>query len=280
MEGASTPRIRSDQVVFEANLAYWDATRMPRLQRIVFDNTLTQQEAVELVKSREGRVDIVTELRPLDTLRMAQSPHASVVKNRGALLSVFGFFNMRKAASPWRDIRLRQAANYAINRDHLIRYATKGNGVIIPALVPAQGFGYDPDLTPYPFDPAKTRQLLGEAGYPDGLSLTLIASNDLTVQATVISKMLKQAGFTVKLELLDADTFNGQTFLSELAAIPSTRPGILRWGGGLIYSTSRCLWSIRSLRSMGATIGSRKHRTCASSTRRCLIRWFPSNSKP
>ena len=108
---------------------------------------------MELVKTGEGRVDLVTELSPLETLRVAQSPFAKVVKNRRSLMTVFGLFNMRKAGSPWRDVRLRQAANLAINREDLIRYATKGNGVIIPALLPAQSFGYDPALAPYAFDP-------------------------------------------------------------------------------------------------------------------------------
>jgi ABC-type transport system substrate-binding protein len=87
------------------------------------------------VKAEEGRIDVVSELRPLDTLRVAQSPLAKVVKNRGALLSVVGMFNVRKVKSPWVDVRQRQAANNAINRADLIRYATKGNGVIIPALI-------------------------------------------------------------------------------------------------------------------------------------------------
>ena len=69
---------------------------------------------------------------------MAQSPFAKVVKNRGNLGFVFGQFNMRKAGSPWRDVRLRQAVNLAINREDLIRYAAKGNGVIVPALARRQ----------------------------------------------------------------------------------------------------------------------------------------------
>ncbi len=208
--------MRSDRVVLEANLDYWDNSRFPRLQRIIFDNTLEQREAVELVKTREGRVDLVTELSPLDTLRVAQSPFAKVVKTRGPLLSVFGQFNMRKTNSPWRDIRLRQAINFAINRADLIRYATKGNGVVIPALIPVQGFGYDPDLTPYPFDPDKAQHLLREAGYPDGFSLTLIAPEDLEVQATVVSKMLEQAGLRVELQVLDPVAYSRKTFLSHL----------------------------------------------------------------
>jgi hypothetical protein len=91
----------------EANLAYWNPSRYPRLQRIIFDNTLSQKEAVERVKDNEGRVDLVTDLSPLETLRVAQSPAAQVVKNRGALITVFGFFNMRKTGSPWHDVRLR-----------------------------------------------------------------------------------------------------------------------------------------------------------------------------
>jgi ABC-type transport system substrate-binding protein len=225
VEGASTPRSRSDRVVFEANPAYWDKTRLPRLQRIVFDNTLKQDEALELIKTSEGRVDIVTELRPLDTLRVAQSSHATVVKNRNALMTVFGFFNMRKAASPWHDVRLRQAVNYAINREHLIRYATKGNGVLIPALVPAQGFGYDAALAPYAFDPAQGQRLLRQAGYPEGMSLSLIASEDLTVQATVVSKMLEQVGFKVNLQVFDADAFNQRTFIGQMEQAPEQQ----RW---------------------------------------------------
>ena len=50
---------------------YWDKHRFPRLQRIVFANTLSQKDAVELVKAGEDRVDLVTDLSPLETLRVA-----------------------------------------------------------------------------------------------------------------------------------------------------------------------------------------------------------------
>jgi peptide/nickel transport system substrate-binding protein len=232
VEGFSLPGKRSDRVFLEANPNYWDRTRMPRVKRIVFDNTLSQQEAVELVKTAEGRVDLVSELRPLDTLRVAQSPLAKVVKNRGSLITVYGLFNVRKAESPWRDVRLRQAANVAIHREDLIRYATRGNGAITPALLPVASFGYDPDLVPYAFDPGKARHLLREAGYSDGLALSLIAPEDLEVQATVVSKMLEQAGFRVTLQMLDPDTFNRQTRFAALDQPPEQQPwDIALWAG-------------------------------------------------
>ena len=182
---------------------------------------------MELVKTGEGRVDLVSELSPLETLRVAQSPFAKVVKNRDSLGFVFGQFNMRKTGSPWRDVRLRQAVNLAINREDLIRYATKGNGVIVPALLAVNSFGYDPDLAPYAFDPGKARALLREAGYPDGLAVTLIAPPTLEVQATVVGKMLEQVGFTVERQMLDPAVYNQKTRLS--------RPGSARRATGMGY---------------------------------------------
>jgi ABC-type transport system substrate-binding protein len=216
VEGFSMPDKRSNRVVLEANLAYWDETRFPRLQRIIFDNALAQHDAVELVKTSEGRVDLVSGLSPLETLRVAESPFAKVVKNRGNLGFLFGRFNMLKAGSPWRDVRLRQAVNFAINRDDLIRYAAKGNGVIVPALLAVHAFGHDPDLAPYAFDPGKARALLQEAGYPDGPAVTLIAPPHLEVQATVIGKMLEQAGFSVERQMLEPAAYNRKVRLSEL----------------------------------------------------------------
>jgi peptide/nickel transport system substrate-binding protein len=238
VEGFSLPDKRSERLVLEANTDYWDPGRFPRLQRIVFDYTLRQKDPLELVKTAEGQVDLVTGLSPLETLRVAQSPFATVVKDRGALVTVFGMFNMRKAASPWHEVRLRQAVNYAINRADLIRYAAKGNGVVIPALVPFRGFGYDPDLAPYPFDPGKVRALLREAGYADGLAITLIASQHLEVQATVVSKMLEQAGFKVDLQVLDAVTFNRKTVLSHLDQPPEQQRwdiALTSWGDTLNF---------------------------------------------
>jgi ABC-type transport system substrate-binding protein len=168
-------------------------------------------------------------------------------------MTVFGFFNIRKLGSPWRDLRLRQAVNLAINREDLIRYAAKGNGEIIPALVPRQGFGYDPDLPAYPFDLNRARQLLRDAAYPAGLVVTLIASEDLVIQATVVGKMLEQAGLTVDLQILDHVAFNQQTLLSALEHPPSSKDEISPWRRGWIRSIPapaglslfRARWSLR-----------------------------------
>jgi peptide/nickel transport system substrate-binding protein len=213
VEGFSTPDKRSGRLVLEANTRYWDKGRSARIKRIVFDNTLSQKQAVELVKSGAGRVDLVTELSPLETLRVAESGLATVVKNRESRMSVFGRYNMLKTGSPWTDIRLRQAANLAINRADLIQYGANGNGLIMPALVPGIR---DPGIAPYPFDPGRARDILREAGYPGGLGITLIAPQDLHTQGTVVSNMLDQAGFKTTLQILDVTVYTQKTLLSHL----------------------------------------------------------------
>jgi peptide/nickel transport system substrate-binding protein len=228
VHGSAPVGIRSAQVTLEANLAYWDPRRLPRLHRVVFDNTLARHDAAELVKTSEGQVDVFADLRPLDTLRVAQSPFAKVVKERGGLRNVLGLLNMRRTDSPWRDVRLRQAVNYAINREDLIRYAAKGNGVFIPALLPPRAFGYDPALAPYAFAPATAQRLLQEAGHGYGLPITLITTAALEVQATVVSKMLEQSGFTVQRQLLDDTAFQQAVSLYWMSAPVRAQPTLAR----------------------------------------------------
>jgi ABC-type transport system substrate-binding protein/mono/diheme cytochrome c family protein len=222
VEGFSTVEKRSDRLVFEANPQYWDASRFPRLHRIVFDNALSYRDALELVKNSERLVDLVSTVRPAETLSIAQSPFAKVVTKRATLVTVFGQFNMRKAGSPWRDIRLRQAINLAVNREELLR-DIKGQGVIIPALAPKGAFGHDPALAPYAFDLDKARHLLREVGYANGLVIALIAPEALQTQAIATSMMLEQAGFTVDLQVLDDVAFQRQTRLSDGDHLPEQR---------------------------------------------------------
>jgi len=72
---------------------------------------------------------------------------------------------------PFADRRVRQAVNYAIDRNAITKNLL--NGVFEPASQPAnpQTFGYNADLKPYPYDPERGKRLLAEAGYPNGFSM-------------------------------------------------------------------------------------------------------------
>jgi peptide/nickel transport system substrate-binding protein len=147
-------------------------------------------------------VDIVSHIRPLDTLQVAESPFAKVVKSKDVALLV-GIFNQRKRESKWRDIRLRKAVNHAINREELKAYAAKGNAYNLGGFVPAGARGHNPSLRIYDYDTEKARSLLTEGGYPRGFKLKIITYQAWKLEAQIIAKMLERIGLKVTLEFLE-----------------------------------------------------------------------------
>ena len=205
----------SDQVVLEANERYWDR-RYPKVRRVIFENVLIgdRKEAMRLCQETEGTVDIVTHILPLDTLKVAESSFAKVVKSKDETFSR-GIFNQRKKDSKWRDIRLRKAINYAVNRGELLKYAAKGNAHNLGGFIPPGAFGHNPHVTLYTYDTIKAKSLVTDAGYPDGFEMEIITYEAWKVEAQIISKMLERIGISVKLEILTHPEWIHRLFVSE-----------------------------------------------------------------
>lgn len=158
-----TPRVR-----LVANRGYWDQARGPRLESIIFRNDLTPAEALELVCTTEGEVDIVTEVAPADAARVQQSAHANLVAI-DAVRSMFGIINRGSDGFPFGDVRARQALNLALDQDTLIAAAMHGHAKPIAALTPPSAIPVlekvlHPLLKPYGHDPDRARALWQEAG--------------------------------------------------------------------------------------------------------------------
>jgi peptide/nickel transport system substrate-binding protein len=116
-------------------------------------------------------------------------------------------------------VRLRLALNYAVDREAMTKVILGGFTKPASQLTVPGAFGYDPTLKPIPYDPAKAKQLLKEAGYPNGLSLTAsVTSGEVagdTVYYQQIGSDLKKVGINLqiitapKLKLLQ-DIFTGK----------------------------------------------------------------------
>jgi peptide/nickel transport system substrate-binding protein len=191
----------SERMVLEAYDGYWD-TRYPKVKTVIFDNTLAnnREEAVKRCIEAEGKVDIVSFIRPLDTLRVAKSPFAKVVKSKN-FTQTHSAINQRKENSKWRDIRLRKALNYALDREELFQYGAKGNAYNLGGHIPPGARGHNPNLTLYNYDTTKAKSHLAEAGYPDGFEMTLIAPEAQELEAQVMKRMYERIGLKVKLEV-------------------------------------------------------------------------------
>jgi peptide/nickel transport system substrate-binding protein len=185
-----TRQDRTPRVVLEANPDHWNRERGPRLEKVVFRNDLTPQEALRLVCDAEGEVDIVTEVSPAHAERVESSPYARLVTT-DAMRVLVGIIN--RDTAPFGDVRARRSLNLAVNRERLIRDGLKGYAHPTAGLNPPYSAGYDPGLEPYPWAPEEARRLLQEAGYPAGRPLVLAALPGLGGLANLIADDFRSA---------------------------------------------------------------------------------------
>jgi ABC-type transport system substrate-binding protein len=153
-----------------ANPDYWKKGH-PKIGKITFIH-YSPKEALRSVI--EGRVDLVTNIIPKDTLKVAESPHSKVVKGRQDVTWTAGYFNLMSPHTlPLRSIRVREALNYAVNKKELFRYAFKGNAVEMRGVLTEKS-GVDLAGTdPYDWNVPEARRLLKKAGYGEGFKMKL-----------------------------------------------------------------------------------------------------------
>jgi ABC-type transport system substrate-binding protein len=146
----------------------------------------------------EGRVDLVTSLIPKDTLKVAASSHSKVVKGREGVTFTDGWFNlMSPHTGPLRDMRVRKALNYAVNREDLIRYGFKGNALAMRGYLNEKS-GLDVSNTKaYEWNIPKARELLKDAGFGEGFKMKLFYDE----KDYLIAQFLKRFYSMLKVEV-------------------------------------------------------------------------------
>ena len=199
--------VKGDHLTMEANCDYWQGD--PKVSRVTW--RFTPDPATAVASLQSGQTDMV----PFMSADLAEPLKRD---DRYTVTDVEGIRNMwvtlNSFAGATTDVRVRQALNYAINRDAIVNDLLKGGGV--PSGQPANKnvFGYAPAVSPYPYDPGKAKQLLAEAGHATGLKLTFVndkAVNNLPWQA--VADQLKAVGIEVTLKN-DANYF-ANTFLKK-----------------------------------------------------------------
>jgi peptide/nickel transport system substrate-binding protein len=209
------------------------------------DSTFTRLEFVELpdaavrtqaLLSRD--VDLATvEIEELD--RLEDRGYPVIVTPSMSVMSVV-FITERPEPAPLRDLRVRQALNYAVDRETIARTLLRGLGRPAGQPAPSVSFGHDPMLEPYPYDPARARRMLAEAGYANGFPLTIeILTNAFPADGLIYQAMahyLRQVGVDVTLRVitfpqylrnLQRNGFAGDAFGSMWNSAPyndATRP--------------------------------------------------------
>jgi peptide/nickel transport system substrate-binding protein len=187
-----TRQDRTDKVVLTANTDHWNMKRGPHLERVVFHNDIPPAEALNLVCDTEGEVDIVTEISPADAERVASSEHAEVYAI-DAMRVILGIVNRGVEDAPLNDARTRRALNMAVDRDRMVREGFGGYAYPAAGVTPPYAVGGLSSLEPYPHDPDGAKQLLQEAGWPEGRALRLATLADLEGVANLFAEDLRNS---------------------------------------------------------------------------------------
>ena len=118
------------------------------------------------------------------------------------------YYGMNVEKEPFNNKKVRQAMNYAINRQAMIDLVLNGRFTPAKGILPPGMFGYNPDLEGYTYDPEKAKKLLAEAGYPDGFEVTLqYNSRDREKRiAEALQAQYQMVGINVKLQSIDWGT--------------------------------------------------------------------------
>jgi peptide/nickel transport system substrate-binding protein len=113
------------------------------------------------------------------------------------------FIQLDEHFGPFKKLAVRQALNYAIDRNALVKLAYQGDAIPGASFMPYKMQYFDSSITPYPYDPAKAKTLLASAGYPHGFKTFLITvSGDVAGQAeaVVVKSELAKVGITVAIQ--------------------------------------------------------------------------------
>jgi peptide/nickel transport system substrate-binding protein len=151
------------ELVMEAYEGYW--RKMPSVKRLVFKSVPEATTRVAMLKN--GEVDVAYLLEAPQAVELKRDPNFKVAFSGGIGIAALDFFDQWDPKSPWSDRRVRLAANYAIDRRSLSEAETLGASKPTGSIIP-RAFEFALHIEPYPHDPAKARQLLAEAGYPNG----------------------------------------------------------------------------------------------------------------
>jgi peptide/nickel transport system substrate-binding protein len=207
---------RGQHIVLEANPDYWGGAATPK--RLTF--RFIPDPSTRAAELKAGGVDIITG-PPVAQLKELASGDTAIVTAPAVRVIAYPFNTLQK---PLSDVRVRRALNLAVDRESIVKTLLQGYGKPTGQPFIPGWLGYDPDIKPFPYDPAGARKLLAEAGYPGGFDMTWNISTGVFLAdkeiAEAASAMLGQAGVRVRLvpterakiqKDLQAATFDGVT---------------------------------------------------------------------
>lgn len=214
------------EVVIERNPNYWATTaHLERVEFKVIPDATTR--ALEL---RKHSADVAINSLTADTvLALRKDPGLTIMQAPG---TIYAYVALNLRDPVLKDVRVRHALAHAIDVQPIIRFLLRSQAQPAYSILPPEHWAYDGDVTRYPYDPARARQILDDAGYRphDGVRFHIVmksSSDDATrLMAAVLQQQLREVGIA-----LDIRSYEFATFFSDITK-GAYQMYSMRWIGG------------------------------------------------
>ncbi|WP_104683996.1 ABC transporter substrate-binding protein [Helicobacter felis] len=189
--------IKDERVILARNDQYWGPKAY--LDKVVI--RVIPNPSSRVLALQKGEVSMISAPNHSEVANLESLPNVVVDKDPALMVSWISLNTQKK---PFSNRLVRLALNYAINLDDYIKVVYEGYAKKAVNPLPPGMWSYNTDIKPYPYDPDKAKQLLKQAGYPDGFSTTLYtASRHRKQAAEFIQAQLLKIGVRVKVEFLE-----------------------------------------------------------------------------
>jgi len=197
--------VSGERVVMERNENYWG--EVPEVEQLVW--RWSPEDSVLVMALQTGEVDVVTPLPPAHVSVLEQYQGVEVIETPGARAF---WVALNTTKEPLDDVRVRQALNYATDRQGLIDSILWGSGTVANSPVSPGNFGYDETLEAYPHDPERARELLAEAGYEDGFSIAIAVQEAEAQYVEALQGMWREVGVDVIVDQMEGGIWSDAVF--------------------------------------------------------------------
>jgi peptide/nickel transport system substrate-binding protein len=209
--------VKDDHLTLEANPNYWDGSYKgkPAVKTVILRPVT--DPATRLADLRSGAADLVMDV-PSDQVAALRSGGFNIVE-KDTVQQDYIYFDTTKDL-PIKSKQVRQALNYAVDKDTILQTLLGGFGRPLAGPLSPLTLGYNPEVKPYPYDPAKARSLLASAGFPSGFSMDMdITSSHSIPVAEAIVAQLGDVGVNVRLNVLETAVYNDRWVKKQLSPL-------------------------------------------------------------